>query len=568
MASSRRDRKWVIRAMVVFVLILALLTFFSNTIMNATIPKVTGTNAVRGNLSHTNSAQSTVVVENKTDVKGIEGREVEKVLVGDYDYVNKGDTVVVLKDIEDQTELDDLQKQLLDLKRQAEYADRMPSDPTDYTSLREGITSASRQLEEANANLTAAKNKSATIAAAQDAIKKTEPTVVKLEAQVTSASDTVENINADISEAQSELATIETKINILVTIGTPTPTPIDPGQQDGTVDPKYDPDKDTTEMDDLCRQRDELNYKIAELESQKGDAETRLATLSSQYADAKAVLDEANATIEAANALPSVSEAQSAVNLAQSSLTQAQRAYSNAQINDGIAHDKEQDDIADRNKQIEKIEKDITKLEEKMNATEIKAPASGMIYGMSLMEGDVMTPTVIFTIIPDNPECTITFTFTTKSAESFYVGMELSADYYWLDKCIISNIKPDPQNPRESRLVKCDLVGDYFYPGDTITVTADRSNETYDFVVPSSAVNEDNSGQFVYVIKESSSPLGDKYEVKRVSITVENTDGSLSAIKPSSDGESLLNEGMIVTRSEKPLHDGDRVRLEDYSGEK
>ena len=62
--------------------------------------------------------------------------------------------------------------------------------------------------------------------------------------------------------------------------------------------------------------------------------------------------------------------------------------------------------------------------------------------------------------------------------------------------------------------------------------------------------------------------LYDKYEVKRVSITVENTDGSLSAIKPSSDGESLLNEGMIVTRSEKPLHDGDRVRLEDYSGEK
>ena len=98
------------------------------------------------------------------------------------------------------------------------------------------------------------------------------------------------------------------------------------------------------------------------------------------------------------------------------------------------------------------------------------------------------------------------------------------------------------------------------WPGETLTATADRSNADYEHVIASSAVNEDNSGTFVYVIQEASSPLGDKYTVKRVDVTIEAEDGALTAI--SGNG---IDSGMIVIRSEEPLQDGDRVRLEDYS---
>ena len=55
--------------------------------------------------------------------------------------------------------------------------------------------------------------------------------------------------------------------------------------------------------------------------------------------------------------------------------------------------------------------------------------------------------------------------------------------------------------------------------------------------------------------------MGDKYIVKRVDVSVEATDGSATAIK----GEGLDKyDVMIVIRSEKPLEDGQRVRLEDY----
>lgn len=166
---------------------------------------------------------------------------------------------------------------------------------------------------------------------------------------------------------------------------------------------------------------------------------------------------------------------------------------------------------------------------------------------------------VVFTIIPDVRECSASFNFPTSVAQNFYVGMELETNSYWISECRIVNIKPDPENPRESRIVKCALTGDS-WPGETITVTADRSNANYDHIVPSSAVNEDNTGTFIYVLEQSSTPLGEKYIVRRVDITVDATDGALTAIS----GNGIDNV-MIITRSEEPLHNGDRVRLEDYS---
>ena len=47
----KNRRKTIIRIMVAFVAGLALLTFFSNTIMNLTIPKVMGEYATRDNLA-------------------------------------------------------------------------------------------------------------------------------------------------------------------------------------------------------------------------------------------------------------------------------------------------------------------------------------------------------------------------------------------------------------------------------------------------------------------------------------------------------------------------------------
>ncbi|HRV50861.1 MAG TPA: hypothetical protein P5529_04360 [Saccharofermentans sp.] len=552
MANFKKNRKWVIRAAVAFVLILGLLTFFSNTIMNATIPKVVVERAYRGNLSYTNSQTGTAKAEGVTEVKGIEGREIASVVLSNYDRVSPGDVILTLKPVTDTTALDTLEEQLLALQREAEYAARQPSTSVDYSVYLQAIVDAEAALAQANSTLSAAMNREATLTAAQGVINANSSTAIAQQAEVDAASASLEAINVEISQNQNQISVLDDRIAVFTTLGTPTPSPADPGV--------ITPTPVAGSIEELCAQRQALVEENEILQANLADAQARLNNAASQLATTNTAIENANATIEAANSLPSVTSAQAAVNTANSALTAAREAYTNIQITTGITADQAQDSVEDRNENIAELTEQIAELSETMEATEIRATAAGYIYGMTTAVGDVLVKDqVLLQIIPDNVSCTVSFTFEESVASNFSIGMELSVDSYWIDKVVIVSIKPDASDPRNKRTVKCSIEGNVM-PGEQITVVADRANSDYDCVVPSSAVYEDNSGTFIYVVEQTSTVLGDKCIVHRVKVTVEATDGARTAIS----GENI--EGaQIVVRSEKPLHDGDRVRLTDYS---
>lgn len=552
MANFKKNRKWVIRAAVAFVLILGLLTFFSNTIMNATIPKVVVESAYRGNLSYTNSQTGTAKAEGVTEVKGIEGREIASVVLSNYDRVSPGDVILTLKPVTDTTALDTLEEQLLALQREAEYAARQPSTSVDYSVYLQAIVDAEAALAQANSTLSAAMNREATLTAAQGVINANSSTAIAQQAEVDAASASLEAINVEISQNQNQISVLDDRIAVFTTLGTPTPSPADPGV--------ITPTPVAGSIEELCAQRQALVEENEILQANLADAQARLNNAASQLATTNTAIENANATIEAANSLPSVTSAQATVNTANSALTAAREAYTNIQITTGIAADQAQDSVEDRNENIAELTEQIAELSETMEATEIRATAAGYIYGMTTAVGDVLVKDqVLLQIIPDNVSCTVSFTFEESVASNFSIGMELSVDSYWIDKVVIVSIKPDASDPRNKRTVKCSIEGNVM-PGEQITVVADRANSDYDCVVPSSAVYEDNSGTFIYVVEQTSTVLGDKCIVHRVKVTVEATDGARTAIS----GENI--EGaQIVVRSEKPLHDGDRVRLTDYS---
>ena len=552
MANFKKNRKWVIRAAVAFVLILGLLTFFSNTIMNATIPKVVVESAYRGNLSYTNSQTGTAKAEGVTEVKGIEGREIASVVLSNYDRVSPGDVILTLKPVTDTTALDTLEEQLLALQREAEYAARQPSTSVDYSVYLQAIVDAEAALAQANSTLSAAMNREATLTAAQGVINANSSTAIAQQAEVDAASASLEAINVEINQNQNQISVLDDRIAVFTTLGTPTPSPADPGV--------ITPTPVAGSIEELCAQRQALVEENEILQANLADAQARLNNAASQLATTNTAIENANATIEAANSLPSVTSAQAAVNTANSALTAAREAYTNIQITTGITADQAQDSVEDRNENIAELTEQIAELSETMEATEIRATAAGYIYGMTTAVGDVLVKDqVLLQIIPDNVSCTVSFTFEESVASNFSIGMELSVDSYWIDKVVIVSIKPDASDPRNKRTVKCSIEGNVM-PGEQITVVADRANSDYDCVVPSSAVYEDNSGTFIYVVEQTSTVLGDKCIVHRVKVTVEATDGARTAIS----GENI--EGaQIVVRSEKPLHDGDRVRLTDYS---
>ena len=583
MAKGSTRRTKVVKAMIAFVVILALLTFFSNTIMNLTIPKVMGTYASRGNLSYSNSAKGNITVENHTEVKGLDGRTVDQVMVTNYDSVEKGDTILTLKSIEESEDIQTKKDRLKTLEREAEYEER-GSSTTDFTSYYDSINLAKATLSDAEDTLDMVLNRDDVEAENKKIIDEESAKAVSLEASVNAAAKTVEDIKKDIAAIDASITPLKSQIDVYVALGTPTPTPTpvpgteetepEPSLPEGvtptpTPVPNLDPDgldKDspTYEMDKLLLKISQYEEQKKNLESQLEAAQQRLDEASAELAECQGKIQDAKNAITALATLPSEASARNAVTSAQNAVNSAQKSLSDAMTQAGISEDKARDLAEDRDEEIAKLKKDIAELEKQAKITAITAPVDGYIYNIAVSSGDTLTAKTLVTyIIPKTDRiCSVSFTFTSQAAQNIWVGMSLEVTSGFINGCTVTSIKPDPNNPRGYKIVKCMVDGNDAWPDEEITVNAGRGNDNYKCVVPSSAVSKDNNGAFVYVIVGSSTPLGDKYNVKRVDVTVEATDGSASAIK----GEGLDKyDVMIVVRSEKPLEDGQRVRLEDYS---
>lgn len=572
MADGKKNRKWVVRAIISFVAILALLTFFSNTIMNATIPKVMAQNAVKGNLSFTNSATGVIEADQKTEVKSINGREIDQVMVRNYMNVEEGDVLFTLKSAEDMSALNQARSELADLQAQAQAAALTPDRSNDFSLQEAAVSRAQTELNDANEALNAANNRDATIAAAQSEIDYYNSIIPGLQATVEAEAATVADYDDQITELSNAQNNVVVALNVLGATPEPTPAPEaapavpSEGETEETTEAAVDPN--AARIAELQAEYADYQAQIDNLNSLRGAAQGRLDAASANLGAAQGGLATAEGNLTVAQQLPSAASAQSAVSAAQSDLTQANNALEDARANaaaqaitNARAEESRQEDIAE-------LEERIAKLEEQLTCTEVVAPCSGMVFGLLASDGTVMLDNqVMLTIVPDNATYSVKFTFKTSVAQNLREGNELTVNESDIESCRISNIYPDENDPREKRVVKCSLSSyGNIYPGVQITATADRSNANYDHVIPSSAVITDNSGSYVYVVVESSTPLGDKNTVRRVNVTVEETDGALSAISASSESDKkLIEQYSIVTRSEEPLHNGDRVRLEDYS---
>ncbi len=75
-------------------------------------------------------------------------------------------------------------------------------------------------------------------------------------------------------------------------------------------------------------------------------------------------------------------------------------------------------------------------------------------------------------------------------------------------------------------------------------------------MVPNSAIKSDSNGSFVLAVSVKSSPLGNRYTARRVSVEVKAKDDSNSAVVA-----DLANGDFVVTTSSAPIKSGDMVRL-------
>ena len=190
---------------------------------------------------------------------------------------------------------------------------------------------------------------------------------------------------------------------------------------------------------------------------------------------------------------------------------------------------------------------------------EITANVNGVVTAINVSAGDTVTKdTVVCTIeVPDMGH-TLSFSVTNDQAQRLRVGDTATvSNYYWGNEIVatLSNIRTDPKNPQTNKELTFELSGDVT-SGSELTISVGQKSANYDTIVPNSAIRSDNNGKFVLAIEAKSSPLGNRYIAKRVSVEVLASDDNNSAVVA-----DLSYGDYVITTSNSPVKSGDQVRM-------
>ena len=115
METKVKNREWVKDAAIVFLAVLLVLTFFSNTIMNRTLPEVATAAVHEGAIVAKVRGTGTVTATGKHQVKAKDTRTIRSVMVKVGQEVNAGDVLFVLGE-GDATALEQAQDTLRELQ--------------------------------------------------------------------------------------------------------------------------------------------------------------------------------------------------------------------------------------------------------------------------------------------------------------------------------------------------------------------------------------------------------------------------------------------------------------------
>jgi len=105
--------------------------------------------------------------------------------------------------------------------------------------------------------------------------------------------------------------------------------------------------------------------------------------------------------------------------------------------------------------------------------------------------------------------------------------------------------------------VTASLPDGSYTPGIAGEMTWTQRSEMQTSCLPLSALRSDSSGDYVLVIREKKTVMGLEHTVTKVAVTVLSRDSEQMSIE-----SALLKDDLVVVSSNKPIAEGDRVRLE------
>lgn len=567
---GKKRREWVKNAAIIFLSVMLVLTFFSNTFMNYSLPEVAAQYVQSGTITAKIRGTGTVESGDPYNVKISETRTISSVLVKTGDKVEKGAPLLLLEDKESK-ELTDAQaaldKAMLDFElallsgdiSNSTFQNVQNGNVASINTYQSRIVAAEaeigrwqKQVDEATNAINQLKTAQVNVDAGGTPDTGSEQNKVNA-AQAALNSDEVKIAKDKISEWQAAQATCQ-----------------------ATIDKYNENIASSVSGNGFVNQVTEDEYQLAlkNREQYQSLINERQAFINNNPDKVKAYDEKVKALADANKAL---ADKQNSKENSTNSLTvqtqnwQTELDKRNIQLK--AAQDTKEQLLKDISTelnldyQLDSLQKqrdDIAKLQENAVGASIEAPISGTITSVTVKAGDEAQPdTALVTMQPEGKGFTMSFSVTNDQAKRLSVGdkADLVNSWRYSDMDItLASIKPDTTDPGQKKLLTFDITGDEVTPGQSLNVSVGQKSANYDLIVPNSAIREDSNGKFILIVESKSSPLGNRYVATRVDVEVLASDDTQSAVSG-----ALYGSEFVITTSTQPVEAGKLVRLANNS---
>lgn len=567
---GKKRREWVKNAAIIFLSVMLVLTFFSNTFMNYSLPEVAAQYVQSGTITAKIRGTGTVESGDPYNVKIAETRTISSVLVKIGDKVEKGAPLLLLEDKESK-ELTDAQAALDKAMLDFELA------------LLSGDISNSAFQNVQNGNVSSLNTYQSRIVAAEAEIDKWQKQVDEATTAINQLKTAQVNVDAggapDTSSEQNKVNVAQAALNsdeIKIAKDKISEWQAAQATCQATIDKYNENIASSVSGNGFVNQVTEDEYQLAvkNRDQYQSLINERQAFINSNPDKVKAYDEKVKALADANKAL---TEKQNSKTNSTNSLTVQTQNWQTELDKRNIQLKAAQDTKAQLLKdistelnldyQLDSLKKqrdDIAKLQENAVGASIEAPISGTITSVTVKAGDEAQPdTALVTMQPEGKGFTMSFSVTNDQAKRLSVGdkADLVNSWRYSDMDItLASIKPDTTDPGQKKLLTFDITGDEVTPGQSLNVSVGQKSANYDLIVPNSAIREDSNGKFILIVESKSSPLGNRYVATRVDVEVLASDDTQSAVSG-----ALYGYEFVITTSTQPVEAGKLVRLANNS---
>lgn len=616
-----KNRGWVKNVAIIFLAVMLVLTFFSNTIMNASLPEAAVQYVQSGSITTQIRGTGTITAKEVYEVKTTTSRKVQSVLVTKDQEVKVGDVLLILAAGEG-TETDELKTQLETAKYSYQQKlINMSGGGSEVTRAQEKLQEAIAARDAIAVNITAED-----IELAKVRYETAKEYYQQLTYELEDAGGYVEGGKGDtLKELSDAVNAAQLEYDSACIRYAKEYAFVNQLAADASVFGTHGSDRDayaeaiTGAFAAAGEDTTVHNYFVDLASVTQAERENlgidRVDITKYPYSDLVSALPNQNITAvakgygEILTAKDALTKAQDAYNKAVESM-QPQNEALNKQVTEAkremdaleaeykelsdkkTAYDTAKDNVIScenalqtllktsklDNLELSKMANEIAKLEAKLeelsggekdaegNVTggQIVSEVNGVVKEINVTAGNNTDPaTAVMTIEVPDRGYTVSMNVTNEQAQKVTIGdtAEISTGYWGssgLSGKLVGIRNNTSAGQSGGKQLVFDVTGSDITSGTQVSVSIGQRSQNYDTIVPNSALRSDSNGSFVLVIVAKSSPLGNRFVATRVDVTELAKDDVNTAV---SGGLSAYD--MVLTTATKPVEDGMLVRLPD-----